>query len=125
MPIYEYRCLGCGSNVEKMQKVSDAPMETCEKCGEKLEKQWSLSGFQFKGKGWYVTDYANKNKDNGNEKSEKTNAEVKTEKSSAPENTEKSSTPESTAKTETASKQTSDGVSSSKKETPSKNDKSA
>ncbi|MGI8849450.1 MAG: FmdB family zinc ribbon protein [Pyrinomonadaceae bacterium] len=124
MPIYEYRCLGCSSNVEKMQKVSDASLEICEKCGGKLEKQWSLSGFQFKGAGWYVTDYANKNKDKGGEKSEKTNADVKTEKSSASEKTEKSSTPESTAKTETASKQTNDGVSSLKKETVSKNVKS-
>ncbi len=60
MPIYEYKCLGCASQVEKMQKVSDEPLETCEECGGKLEKQWSLSGFQFKGAGWYVTDYANK-----------------------------------------------------------------
>lgn len=124
MPIYEYRCLGCHAHVEKMQKVSDAPLETCEECGGKLEKQWSLSGFQFKGAGWYVTDYANKNKDKGGEKSEKTTADVKTEKSSASENTEKSSTSESTAKPETASKQTNDGVSSSKSETATKNDKS-
>ncbi|MEJ7699695.1 MAG: FmdB family zinc ribbon protein [Pyrinomonadaceae bacterium] len=124
MPIYEYRCLGCSSNVEKMQKLSEAPLETCEKCGGKLEKQWSLSGFQFKGEGWYVTDYANKNKDKGEQKSEKANADAKTEKSSAPETSEKSLTPESTAKTETASKQTNGGGISSKKETPSKNNKS-
>ena len=43
---------------EKRQGVSDAPLTTCEKCHGKLEKQWSLSGFQFKGAGWYVTDYA-------------------------------------------------------------------
>lgn len=124
MPIYEYRCLGCRAHVEKMQKVSDAPLETCEKCGGKLEKQWSLSGFQFKGAGWYVTDYANKNKDKGSEKSEKTIADAKTEKSSASENTEKSSTTESTAKAETASKQANDGDLSSKNETTAKNDKS-
>ena len=42
------------------RQVSDEPLTTCEKCHGKLEKQWSLSGFQFKGAGWYVTDYAGK-----------------------------------------------------------------
>lgn len=58
MPIYEYKCQQCGASVEKRQNVSDEPLTTCEKCHGKLEKQWSLSGFQFKGGGWYVTDYA-------------------------------------------------------------------
>lgn len=58
MPIYEYKCQQCGAHFEKRQSVSDAPLTTCERCHGKLEKQWSLSGFQFKGAGWYVTDYA-------------------------------------------------------------------
>ena len=61
MPIYEYKCQQCGLHIEKRQSVSEAPLTTCEKCHGKLEKQWSLSGFQFKGAGWYVTDYAGKN----------------------------------------------------------------
>ena len=89
MPIYEYKCQECGINLEKMQKVSDDPLTVCEKCGGKLEKQWSLSGFQFKGAGWYVTDYAGKKADNVTEK--------KTDKS------EKSSGSESTAAGESAS----------------------
>ena len=60
MPIYEYKCQQCGAHFEKRQSVSDEPLTTCEKCHGKLEKQWSLSGFQFKGAGWYVTDYAAK-----------------------------------------------------------------
>lgn len=72
--------------MEKMQKVSDEPLTVCENCGGRLEKQWSLSGFQFKGAGWYVTDYS------GNKADEK--AEKKSEKSSST---------ESTTKTETAS----------------------
>ncbi|MEP6945202.1 MAG: FmdB family zinc ribbon protein [Acidobacteriota bacterium] len=60
MPIYEYKCKQCGSQFEKRQSVSDEPLSTCEKCHGRLEKQWSLSGFQFKGAGWYVTDYAGK-----------------------------------------------------------------
>ena len=60
MPIYEYKCQQCGAHFEIRQSVSDAPLTSCEKCHGKLEKQWSLSGFQFKGAGWYVTDYAGK-----------------------------------------------------------------
>lgn len=63
MPIYEYKCQQCGAHFEKRQSVSDEPLTTCEKCHGKLEKQWSLSGFQFKGAGWYVTDYAGKKGD--------------------------------------------------------------
>jgi putative FmdB family regulatory protein len=63
MPIYEYKCQSCGLHFEKRQSVSGAPLTTCEKCHGKLEKQWSLSGFQFKGAGWYVTDYAGKKGD--------------------------------------------------------------
>ena len=61
------RCQQCGLHIEKRQSVSDKPLTTCEKCHGKLEKQWSLSGFQFKGAGWYVTDYAGK-KSGGTEK---------------------------------------------------------
>jgi len=60
MPIYEYKCQQCGAHFETRQSVSDDPLTTCEKCHGRLEKQWSLSGFQFKGAGWYVTDYAGK-----------------------------------------------------------------
>jgi putative FmdB family regulatory protein len=106
MPIYEYKCIDCGAHVEKMQKISDAPLTVCESCGGKLEKQLSLSGFQFKGAGWYVTDYSGKGK--GAESSEKS------------EKSEKSSAPESTAKTDGASNKTNDAASSTKKETVSK-----
>lgn len=60
MPIYEYKCKDCGSHFEKRQSVSDEPLKVCEKCQGNLEKQWSLSGFSFKGDGWYVTDYSKK-----------------------------------------------------------------
>jgi putative FmdB family regulatory protein len=62
MPIYEYKCQKCGDQVEVMQKVSDEPLKECEKCGGALEKQWSLSGFQFKGTGFYKTDYTSSGK---------------------------------------------------------------
>src|SRR4028119_758942 len=98
MPIYEYKCADCGTHLEKMQRVSDAPLAVCENCGGKLEKQWSLSGFQFKGEGWYVTDYAGKKA----EKNESAEKGGKTEKS---EKAEKSSPVESTAAADSASNQ--------------------
>ncbi|MGI8670902.1 MAG: FmdB family zinc ribbon protein, partial [Aridibacter sp.] len=60
MPIYEYKCKECETHFEKLQKSTDEPLKVCPNCGGELEKQWSLSGFQFKGEGWYVTDYAGK-----------------------------------------------------------------
>jgi putative FmdB family regulatory protein len=106
MPIYEYRCLDCGTHIEKRQSVKEDPLKICENCGGKLEKQWSLSGIQFKGEGWYVTDYAAK----------------KDTKSEAGEKGEKSSSAESTAKAEPASKPTGESSTTVKKETPAKKD---
>ncbi len=61
MPLYEYRCKHCGAHVEKIQKFSDPPLAKCEKCGGRLERLISSPAIQFKGSGWYVTDYARKN----------------------------------------------------------------
>jgi putative FmdB family regulatory protein len=86
MPIYEYKCTDCGKHIEKMQRVSDPRPTVCEECGGKLEKQISLSGFQFKGQGWYVTDYS-KTSTGGVEKSEKggsSESTVKSEPASKP-----------------------------------------
>jgi putative FmdB family regulatory protein len=60
LPLYEYRCRKCGATVEKIQKFSDAPLVKCEKCGGRLERVLSAPAIQFKGSGWYVTDYARK-----------------------------------------------------------------
>jgi putative FmdB family regulatory protein len=61
MPIYEFRCKKCGNQIEIIQKMSDKPPVKCKKCGGRLEKMISQTAFQFKGEGWYVTDYARKN----------------------------------------------------------------
>lgn len=63
MPIYEYSCQKCGAQMEVMQKISDEPLKRHAKCGGKLVKEWSRTGFQFKGEGWYVTDYAGRKTD--------------------------------------------------------------
>ncbi|MBV9211165.1 MAG: zinc ribbon domain-containing protein [Acidobacteria bacterium] len=68
MPIYEYECRKCHAHTEVMQKISDKPLTKCSKCGGRLEKQWSPTSFQFKGSGWYVTDYAGKKSDAKEEK---------------------------------------------------------
>jgi len=60
MPIYEYECAKCGSTIEAIQKMSDKPLKKHQGCGGNLTKLISAAGFQFKGTGWYVTDYARK-----------------------------------------------------------------
>jgi len=60
MPIYEFRCKKCNAHIEVFQKLSDKPPTRCRKCGGRLEKQFSRTAVQFKGEGWYVTDYARK-----------------------------------------------------------------
>jgi putative FmdB family regulatory protein len=60
MPIYEYICEKCGSHIEAIQKVSDAPLKRCQKCRGKLEKVVSRTSFQLKGSGWYLNDYSRK-----------------------------------------------------------------
>ncbi len=60
LPIYEYQCRKCGAHTEAFQKVNDKPLTKCRKCGGRLEKMLSAPAIQFKGSGWYVTDYAGK-----------------------------------------------------------------
>ncbi len=73
MPIYEYECLKCGHRFEVIQKISDPPIKKCEKCKKgKAEKLISSPAIQFKGTGWYVTDYAKKGEESKKaEKAEK------------------------------------------------------
>src|SRR5450432_26708 len=60
MPIYEYRCESCGHQQEFLQKVSDATLTVCTKCGKPtFSKMVTAAGFQLKGSGWYATDFKN------------------------------------------------------------------
>jgi putative FmdB family regulatory protein len=102
MPLYEYQCKKCGHRFEKIQKFSDKPVKKCPECGGVVEQTISAPAVQFKGSGWYVTDYAKKstapasssdggNKDKDSKESKKD--EKKTEsssKESAPKKAEKS-----------------------------------
>jgi len=61
MPLYEYQCTACREVCEVLQKAKDGPLERCPKCGAPVIKLISSPAIQFKGNGWYITDYAKKN----------------------------------------------------------------
>ena len=60
MPLYEYQCADCAHRFEELQRFSDAPLTTCPECGGPVRKLLSSPAIQFKGTGWYITDYARK-----------------------------------------------------------------
>ena len=60
MPLFEYKCRKCGHRFEKIEKYTAAAVKTCPKCGAKAVRQLAAPAIQFKGSGWYVTDYAGK-----------------------------------------------------------------
>lgn len=69
MPLYEYKCESCSHRFERIQKFSDPPVDTCPQCGGEVRKLLSSPAIQFKGSGWYITDYARK--DSGKESGSK------------------------------------------------------
>ena len=97
MPLYEYACNRCGKRFEVLQKFSDEPLKTHEECGGEVDRLLSAPAFQFKGSGWYVTDYAKSGSSPANGSSE-TKADGKSEAK-----TETSATPKTEAKSETKS----------------------
>jgi len=60
LPLYEYKCVKCGHRFEKIESVSASTTKKCPQCGGKAERQLAAPAIQFKGSGWYVTDYASK-----------------------------------------------------------------
>ncbi len=76
MPLYEYKCLKCGRTTEKIERVSGPHLKRCPHCGGKVESVITAPAIQFKGAGWYVTDYAGKSTDGGS-KENKPVAEAK------------------------------------------------
>ena len=65
MPLYEYQCDACAHRFEVIQKFSDPRLDTCPKCGGAVQKLLSSPAIQFKGTGWYITDYARSGKTEG------------------------------------------------------------
>ena len=108
MPLYEYQCEKCGHRFEKIESFSASTTKKCPKCGAKAERMLAAPAIQFKGSGWYVTDYAGKSgsgtKSDG---SESKAASDKSEKSEKPEkSSDASSTKKTPAKEKTSSKDT-------------------
>ena len=106
MPLYEYQCKKCGHRFEKIQKFSDKMMRRCPDCGGPVEQMISAPAVQFKGSGWYVTDYAKKSaapSDGGgkeSKKEEKSKSEASSKEAGAKgsSSTEAASTKESSSK---------------------------
>jgi putative FmdB family regulatory protein len=101
MPLYEYQCDACGHRFEKIQKFSDPPVESCPLCGAAVHKLLSTPAIQFKGTGWYITDYARKDGAKG-DKSEGAAADSKAD-AKPDAKTETKTESKSEAKTETKS----------------------
>jgi putative FmdB family regulatory protein len=98
MPLYDYRCRNCGQTFEKMQKFSDPPLTVHEGCGGTLDKLLSPPALQFKGSGWYITDYARNGKSeskNGKPDTAKTETKSETKAEPKPESKPASKTPAS------------------------------
>ena len=76
MPLYEYRCTQCFRRVEIIQKVGGPPLEKCKVCGGAMKKVISSPAIQFKGSGWYITDYAKKSSPEKSETQSETQKEA-------------------------------------------------
>ncbi len=117
MPIYEFECRKCKDRLEVFQKMNDKPPAKCRKCGGRLEKQISASAIQFKGSGWYVTDYAG----NGRKAAEKAESDsASKETASNDKKSEKSEKPEKSEKSDKKTKESSPARKTSEKASTSK-----
>src|SRR5690349_16838225 len=104
MPIYEYECSKCGKTIEVIQKMSDKPLKKHEGCGGGLTKLISAAGFQFKGTGWYVTDYARKGQGESKETKEESKEKKETSSNGSKESSSGSKTSEKAGKKDKQSK---------------------
>src|SRR5947209_8028611 len=104
MPLYEYECKKCGHRFEKIQKFSDKMVKKCPECGGQVEQMISAPAVQFKGTGWYVTDYAKKGSSSGsNSSGDSSSKDKKDDKPKSDGSSKESSANESSSK-ETSSK---------------------
>jgi len=135
MPLYEYKCEKCGHQFEKIQKFSDKMLKKCPECGGRVEQMISAPAVQFKGSGWYVTDYANKShapssdggrdskdskKDGGDKSDGSSSKEASSKEGSTKEGSSKESSSKESSSKDSSSKQSSSRHSSSRKSEKSK-----
>jgi putative FmdB family regulatory protein len=109
MPLYEYECQKCGERFEQIQKFSDPPVKKHEGCGGKVRKLLSAPAIQFKGTGWYVTDYGRAGKPDPERKADAKAAKQESKQESKKEaKAETSTASESKASSESSKTTTSD-----------------
>ena len=101
MPIYEYECAKCGKTIEVIQKFSDKPIKKCPKCGKAVERLVSSSSIQFKGSGWYVTDYAKRSGPTDVKSEAKSEQDSSTSKEAAPATSDKTDKSEKSSEKKT------------------------
>ncbi len=104
VPLYEYRCVKCGHRFEKIEKVTASEIKKCPKCGAKAERMAAAPAIQFKGSGWYVTDYAGKNSDGTSKDSKEAKESKEAKDSKAAKESPASKTAEKTAVASESSK---------------------
>ena len=108
MPLYEYECEACGQRFEVIQRFADAPAETCRHCGKgPVQRLVSSPAIQFKGSGWYVTDYAGKGKpDAASAEKTTSKSDGKTDESKTRDKSDKKdgTKPDSTSKADSGAK---------------------
>lgn len=108
MPIYEFECTKCKAHTEVFQKMSDKQPTKCRKCGGRLERLVSASAIQFKGSGFYLTDYGR----SGQKAAEKKESEATTSDDKKSDKSDKSDKVEKKTKDSSPSKKTSEKASS-------------
>jgi putative FmdB family regulatory protein len=119
MPLYEYECKKCGHRFEKIQLYSDKMVKKCPECGGQVEQMISAPAVQFKGSGWYVTDYAKKSPSpgssgSGDSGSGDSGSKDKKDEKAKPDSASKDSSTKDSASKESSSKESSSSGNSSK-----------
>ncbi len=114
MPLYEYECQVEGNRFEVIQKFSDAPLTVCPTCGGAVRKLLSSPAIQFKGSGWYITDYARKGSSGDGGSSTKSSSSSSPSKSSDSSSSSSSTSSNSSSSSGSTSSSSSDTPSSSK-----------
>lgn len=98
MPLYEYKCTKCNRRTEKIESVNGPHLKKCPHCGGKVESLISAPAIQFKGSGWYVTDYAGKSPASESSKDDKSSSDKKDSKDSKDSSSKDSSSKDSSSK---------------------------
>jgi putative FmdB family regulatory protein len=121
LPLYEYKCAKCNNRFEKIESFSAPETQKCPKCGGKAERQISAAGIQFKGSGWYVTDYKGKNSDHTSvAKSDDSSSSTSNDSSSSTSGDSKSADSAATSNSKSSDSKSADSKPAAAKSSPEK-----